>query len=86
MKSLSKTETLQEFAERNISKWCCKGQKFNGGNVNILQYAYYTRIRAENEHKVKHPKSITEWFIGFMQKSLFYQPLKMNSFQTKMFS
>lgn len=85
MKTLSQTESMQEFAERNISRWCYKGTKFNQGNVNILQYAYYARIRAEKDRNVKHPKGITQWFISFMQKSLFYQPLKLESFQTQMF-
>lgn len=85
MKTSSKTETLKEFGERNISKWCFTGTKFNQGNVNILQYAYYTKIRAEQDKNVRHSKSITQWFVGFMQKNLFYQPFKMNPFQTKMF-
>ena len=85
MKKLLETETLNEFAERNISKWCCTGVKFNQGNVNILQYGYYTKIRVEKEHRVKHSRTITEWFSSFMQKKLFYQPFRLNPFQTKMF-
>jgi hypothetical protein len=85
MEKRAEVETLEMFIQRNISKWSVSATKFNKGNINILQFAYYAHIRAKHSKKQKLPLPVYKWFTTFGQKQLFYLPLVVEPFQTSMF-
>lgn len=61
----------QEFILQIINVWSTTGKKFNKGNVNVLKYAFITKVAWEIHKGKTIDPLIYQQYLSLIQKSIF---------------